>query len=357
MPTLNGLKNQLYALVEDQEALVHDARPWSQKRAEFDRREADVKALVEQVKALQAVDSHPFATGATDTPGAKSWAADVAARVTKSVNDYGVKAITTGGIDVPSIVDPTVPIPSLPARLLDLIPAKKVEGNEYEYLRQTVRTNNASTVADGGTKPTSVYTFEDESDRVRVLAHLSEPLPLRILSDHAEVEALLRTQMAEDLYLALEDQVMNGDGTGENLTGLATTTIQTQAYTTSVLTTLRKAHTKLVKSAENPTAWVLNPDDLEAIDLTLDGNDNFMGGIDAKIFQDLPRVSSTRVTAGTAYLGDWSLSRLYVREGGRLDADTSGDLFDKNQAKLRYEGRFGFAVLRPNAFIEIDLTA
>ena len=71
----------------------------------------------------------------------------------------------------------------------------------------------------------------------------------------------------------------------------------------------------------------------------------------------LPTVGSSVVPAGTAYLGDWNQSRLYVREAGRLDADVSGVLFEKNQVKLRYEGRFGFAVLRPNAFVEIDLTA
>jgi len=32
-------------------------------------------------------------------------------------------------------------------------------------------------------------------------------------------------------------------------------------------------------------------------------------------------------------------------------------LFEKNQVKLRYEGRYGFAVLRPSAFVEIDLAA
>ena len=38
-------------------------------------------------------------------------------------------------------------------------------------------------------------------------------------------------------------------------------------------------------------------------------------------------------------------------------ADVSGVLFEKNQVKLRYEGRYGFAVLRPSAFVEIDLAA
>ena len=104
---------------------------------------------------------------------------------------------------------------------------------------------------------------------------------------------------------------------------------------------------------------MLNHADLEAIDLTREdgATGGFMEGIDDKIFGDLPKIGSSVVPAGTAYLGDWNQARLYVREGGRLDADVSGVLFEKNQVKLRYEGRFGFAVLRPYAFVEIDLTA
>jgi len=160
--------------------------------------------------------------------------------------------------------------------------------------------------------------------------------------------------------LAIEKDALIGDGTGEHFTGLTETVgIQTQAFSTDVLISLRKAHTKLVASSETPTAWVLNWSDLEAIDLTREdgATGGFMAGIDQKIFGNLPTVGSSVIPAGTAYVGDWNQVRLYVREAGRLDADVSGDLFDKNQVKLRYEGRFGFAVLRPNAFAEVDLTA
>lgn len=290
-----------------------------------------------------------------------AWAAEVASRVTETVGSYGVKAITTGGIDIPQVLSGVTTSPVLQAgRVLDLLATTPLTGNEFEYLRQTARTNNADVVADNATKPTSVYTFEDETGRARVFAHLSEAIPQRYLADHEEIANILSTQMGEDLYRALEEDVLAGDGTGEHFTGIANTSgVLTQAYSTDVLTTLRKARTALETAAETPTAWVMNYADLEAIDLTREGGSTggFMEGIDAKIFGNLPRVASANVPAGFAYLGDWRQARLYVREQGRLDADMSGVLFEKNQVKLRYEGRFGFAVLRPSAFIKVDLTS
>jgi HK97 family phage major capsid protein len=326
-------------------------------RAKSQGEMADAKAFLKTLGA----DGPTFTAAHTSSLSRGVWAKEVARRVTQTAGEFGVKALSTGGIDVPQVVESVVTKPVEPARVLDLlINRRPLEGNEFEYLRQTVRTNNAAPVADGGTKPTSVYTFEDESDRARVFAHLSEAIPLRYLADHDELANVLQTQMAEDLFLAIEEDALIGDGTGEHFTGLATVAgVQAQAYATDVLTTLRKARTKLTTSGETPTAWVLNHADLEAIDLTREdgATGGFMDGIEDKIFGNLPRIGSSVVPAGVAYLGDWNQARLYVREGGRLDADVSGTLFEKNQVKLRYEGRFGFAVLRPNAFVEIDLTA
>ena len=46
-----------------------------------------------------------------------------------------------------------------------------------------------------------------------------------------------------------------------------------------------------------------------------------------------------------------------MREDATLAVDRSGELFTKNLVVLRLEGRFGLAIKRPNAFVEIDLTA
>jgi hypothetical protein len=79
-------------------------------------------------------------------------------------------------------VEPTISRIVRPSRLIDLLVNRKaLDGNAFEYFRQTVRTNNAATVPDNALKPTSVFTTAAVQDRARVVAHLSEPAPIRLL--------------------------------------------------------------------------------------------------------------------------------------------------------------------------------
>lgn len=364
-----NLKEKRKGLLAEAQGLINGA-----KAAGRDLTGPETDTVESLFKQIEGIDAQ-LAKGSSDmlaklsemtksdnpSPSRKgAWAGEVARRASEAMTTYGVKAITTGGIDIPQVITPIVHEVVEPTRVLDLLDVKPLEGNEFQYLRQTVRTSNAAVVADGATKPTSVYTWEEVTGRARVVAHLSEPIPLRYLADHDGLRDVLANQMAEDLYVALEGEALDGDGTGEHFTGLSLTSgIQVQPYTTDLITTLRKARTALSTVQVTPTAWVFNPLDLEAIDLLREdgATGGFLDGIDAKVFGNLPRVGSTRVPVGTAWLADWKQAVMFVREGGRLDADVSGDLFAKNQAKLRYEGRFGLAVMRPDSFVKVDLTA
>jgi len=100
----------------------------------------------------------------------------------------------------------------------------------------------------------------------------------------------------------------------------------------------------------------MSPTDVAALDLLMDTQNGFYGrDILSGLMGNLPVVTSTAIPAGTALLGDWSQSRLYVRQEAESAVDMTGDLFKTNAAVLRYEGRFAFAVLRPAAFTVVDL--
>lgn len=296
------------------------------------------------------------------TGAGSKWARQVAGKLITQADRHGVKALTTGSIDVPAVVEQVVQLPARPTRVLDLIPRRTLTEHTYQYLRQTVRTSNAAPVADGGTKPTSIYTVGEVEERSRVFAHLSQPFPNRYFADFVELIRLLDTQMREDLMLAVETSAISGDGTGENFTGILNVSgTLAQAWNTNLLTTTRKAMTLAEVNFQTPSAWVMNPTDWELIDQLAD-NDNryFFGGPAAmatKMLHGLPVVTSTAVTAGGAILGDWSQARLRVREDMRLDSDSSGTNFTTNQTVLRVEGRFAFDVTRPAAFVEVDLAA
>ncbi|MFZ4279240.1 phage major capsid protein [Streptomyces rhizosphaericola] len=293
--------------------------------------------------------------------GSRQWAQEAAQVLTKAAEKHGVKALTSGAVDAPTMVRTGLfAMPTNPARLLDLIVDRQsVPGNEYEYLRQTVRTDNAAAVADFATKPTSIYTVASIPDRVRVYAHLSEAIPLRLFADHKDLSGFLESEMSRGVLDALEADIVSGATGGQNVVGiLETSGVGTTAYNTSVPVTLRKARTAMENAHEAPTAWVLNPTDAEGLDLltTADGEYVVDGSGYVNVFGNIPKIVSTSVPAGTALLADWNQCRLIVRQGTTIDADHSGALFDTNTVKLRAEGRFGFAVNRPAAFRVIDLT-
>lgn len=314
-------------------------------------------------EAIWSGTGSPYLAGTARRDDKRDWANTVASEVVGAIRDHGIRgALTAGGIDVPSVVEPVVEHPAdAPRRVLELLVNRKpLDGNAFSFLRETVRTPQAAVVADGALKPTSTYTFTEVEDRARVVAHLSEAIPLRLIEDHGDLARVLQNQMAEDVWRALESECLTGDGTGEHFKGvLETSGIRAQAFATDPFVTLRTALTSSYTYGELPTAWVLHPTDLQTLDMARESGATgaFLAGIDVKVFGGLPVVTSTLVPVGTALLGDWEQARLYVRGQGRIDADTSGELFDKNQLKLRVEGRFGFAVLRPSAFMAIDLIA
>ncbi|PVB19106.1 phage major capsid protein [Mycobacteroides abscessus] len=296
------------------------------------------------------------------------WASRAATAVLAMGGTEG-RNVVSGSIDIPELVEIEVRPMARPQRLIDLLVNRKpLAENSFEYLRQTLRTNNAAPVPDGSLKPTSLLTATPITDRARVIAHLSEPVVIRLLEDHRELERWLHDEMVEGVLDALEQQVISGTGSGENMVGLLTVAGTTPVpFAVDKTTTLRKARTALQLLGEQPNAVVLNPHDAEDIDLTrwgaqggylTDGytdtnasSGNVFGG------NQIQRVISPSMPAGTAVVGDWEQLRLYVREATRLQIDTAGELFTHNQVIFRAEGRFGLGILRPSAFAIADLTA
>lgn len=370
---------------------LDELRRLQRERDDLDREQRTKEAILELGDAIGLDEQQASSAdggrvaGAVKTAPRSQWASTVAERMGKTASHTGVKALSTGSIDVPApLANEVVADPHHPRRLVDLLAERQTlaapadsgmgtGGNTFTYLRQTARDNQARPVYDGATKPTSTFTATEMEDRVRVLAHLSEPFPERYLSDYPALTRFLESEMQAGLLDGLESQILRGDGqvdeeTGlDNMTGLehlsGTVAVGWQG---SVLATLRRARREAEMLGETPTAWVMSPADLEQVDMLRDeaggaGTGSFLVGTGttaaANVFGGLPRLASHLVVPGTAYLADWTQLRLVVREQARLDADRSGELFQSNQVQLRCEARYGLAWLRSRAFTVINLTA
>ncbi|OBB89645.1 phage major capsid protein [Mycobacterium sp. 852002-30065_SCH5024008] len=336
----------------------------AEQRAEIERSGVN-NPLVQAIKA---------GGGSERTAGipVDGWARRVATQL--CARNAENRAISSGSLDIPNLVPPYVSALPWPKRLIDVLTNRLVAtSNVVEFFQQTVRTNNAAPVADLATKPTSTFTLTPVQDRCRVIAHLSEPVPVRYLQDVEQVQPFLSREMAQGVLAALEHQVVAGDGTGENMTGLlhqsGTTAVP---YQGDPLTTIRHSITQLQNLGEEPTGIALNPHDAETIDLERWGtaggllssgfdhpntvgygsSNNFFGPDD-----QVKRVVSPSVPAGTALVGDWSTCVLYLRESMSLMLNYWSDaLFSTNAFLLRCEMRTVAGFLRPQAFAIATIT-
>lgn len=286
-------------------------------------------------------------------------------RVAKAFYPEGRKAlIASGSVAVPpSFSRDIVTDPMRPQTIQAVVPRQQIDGtNNFAYLRQTVRTNNAAPVTPGDLKPTSIYTIERKEDHCRTVAHLSEPLNRNDLADAQFLMDFVEGELRYGLMLAEDQQILNGDGLSENMTGiLATTGVQTQAKgADDLLTCVRKAKTKLLANNFRATALVLHPNDYEDLELLKDSQGRFMMGDpavsgDAASVWSSPIVVTSAIPQGTGLMADFPMAtRLFIREEARIDvSENTSDDFSKNLVRARCESRLGLAVLRPLGAVKL----
>lgn len=264
-----------------------------------------------------------------------------------------------------------------PLRLRDVVTNLTTTSDTIEYVRQTSQTNNAAPVPEStttadpasmtvanGVKPESALAWAKVTTPVRTIAHWI-PLTKRALSDASQVRSIIDAFLRYGLEEELEDQMISGDGTGENLEGLANVSgVQAQPWDTNILTTLRKAKTKVrLVGRSMANAYLLNPADLENIDLLQDNEGRYyFGGPSAagtaNVLWGTPVVETEAIPAGTGYVGDFRKAVLWDREQSSITvSDSHANFFIRNMVAILAEMRAAFGIIQPNAFVEIDLTA
>jgi HK97 family phage major capsid protein len=265
--------------------------------------------------------------------------------------------------------------------LRDAISVRRTASDTVEYVVQTSHTNAAAPVpeatssavidgtevtdVDGGVKPEGAWAFARRTATVKTIAEWV-PATKRALADVGQLEGLINDELRADIAEEEEDQILLGDGTGENLPGILTTSgIQTQAWTTDIFTTVRKAITKArVVGRVAPNAVVLHPEEVEVIDLAREGagTGQFLGGgpfvLGPRTLWGLPIIESEAITAGRGLVGDFSKAVLWDREQTTVSiTDSHADFFIRNLVAILAEERVAFGVTRPTAFVDTDVRA
>lgn len=296
---------------------------------------------------------------------------------------FGKKDVVTGGSDTSAgaFVETDItgiyePLGRYPLNLRDLVSVRQTGSDTVEFVRQTVQSNAAAPVPEAnvatftgypgqvsGEKPESSIGFERVTENVKTIATWV-PATKRALSDAAQIRGLIDQELREDLAEELENQMLNGNGSGENFTGLAqTANTLSQPFNTDIPVTTRKAITNLAVNGKSiPTGWLFNPQDWETVELLKDSAGDYIYGGPINrgptTLWGVPVAQSFFQPQGTAWLGNWRKAVLWDREqAGITVSDSHADFFIRNLVAILAEMRAAFGVIRPSAFVEVDLGA
>lgn len=256
-----------------------------------------------------------------------------------------------------------------PLTIRDIVTVIPTDSDAIEYVQETSRVSGAAPVAEAtastgssGTKPEAGLVFDVRTTTIKTIAEWVAATT-RILADAPMLRGYIDQYLLYDLALELEDQIISGDGTGENFTGILNTVgIQTQAAPVAPASNLdgvRKAITQVeLNGRTRPTAVVLHPTDSQNLDLlkvNAEANrfvtDPFNYNPNSPIW-GLPRVVTDGITAGTYCVGDFRRAVLFNRQAAQIRVGTVNDDFIRNIVRVLAELRAGFAVLRPAAFVK-----
>jgi HK97 family phage major capsid protein len=253
--------------------------------------------------------------------------------------------------------------------IANLISNGTTNGDSVEYARISSTTNAAAPIAEAtavaglsGMAPESSIVMERAIAAVKELKHWL-PVTTRALSDAPELASLTDAFLRYGLAEELEDQILAGNGTGENMEGiLSVSGTLGQSFDTDIVTTLRKAITNVrVNGRARPTAVLLNPADNEQLDLLTVGAAGFVfggpTGPAVQSFFGLPRVESAAVPEGTAIIADFREAVLLSRSGVNVQlSNQHSDFFLRGLVAVLATARAAFFVRRPAAFCVAELS-
>lgn len=256
----------------------------------------------------------------------------------------------------------------------DLLGSSTIAGQAITYYVEGDRAGDFGMVAEAGQKPQIHYENPTPvTDRLKEIAGF-----IRISDDMVDDLPFLvneiNVRLLYDLSLKEEDQLLNGDGTGNNILGLLQRSgiqTETSAALGDNADALFRAITKVQNVAGmNPDGIIMNPADYQALRLERDGNGQYYGGGffagqygQGGIAWQLPvwglnTVVSPAVAKGTAIVGALNAaSTVYRRNGVQVESTNShADDFTNDRITIRAKERLALAVRRPSAIVKVTLS-
>jgi HK97 family phage major capsid protein len=246
----------------------------------------------------------------------------------------------------------------------DLMLQGETDRGTIEYYEETTFTNAAAEVAEGSAKAESAVGFTLRTETVRKIAHWI-PATDESLADVPMLESQIRGRLAFGVRRREEQQLLTGDGTAPNISGILDRSgLQTQAKGADPTPDAVYKAMQLVRGSAGagfaePTGVIFHPNDWTAIKLLRTTDGIYIWGSPAEEAADriwgLAVRQTTGMTENTALVGAFRPHAEVLRRTGiTVTLSTEhGTYFIENKVAILAEERLALAVYRPSAFCTV----
>jgi HK97 family phage major capsid protein len=219
-----------------------------------------------------------------------------------------------------------------------------------------------SPAPEASTKVENQLSFISLSERVRTIATWL-PASKQVISDLPELANFINSSLPYYINLGEEQQLLSGDGTGENLHGLIP---QSAAFQSSLLPGggtridyIGACIEQIQTSKElSPSFVILHPTDWWRMRLQKDSLGRYILGdpqssVAARLF-DLLVIPTTSMSVGVFLVGSGNSAASEIRDRQELVVEVStehANFFTQNLIAIRAEKRLCLLVKRPNSYV------
>jgi HK97 family phage major capsid protein len=253
--------------------------------------------------------------------------------------------------------------------ILDFVPMGRTTSDLVRYTKEDTFTGAAAETPQNTTKPESSITFTPTNSEVKTIPTFLK-MSKQLMDDAPAVESYINSRLRHNVRQRLDSQIINGDGTGDNLSGIVANSTAVLVGSAANGFDYSNIGKYAVETSDyQPDFWFVNPADwgasfervkrgaADAAYVGSSGSVTYVNNGLTPLLWGLPVVTSNAVPAGTVIGGSRDAMMLWMRDDVQVQAfEQDEDNVQKNLITIRAEMRAAFTVFRDEALITLDLS-
>lgn len=258
-----------------------------------------------------------------------------------------------------------VPGAFLPLNVYRSLPQFQTGTDSVVLMRENSFTNNARGQTEGAEKAQSAITFNKYNVAIETIAHWLK-VSKQLLADSPAVVSYIETRLRFGVEAAVDNQLMNGNGTSPNLSGLLDSgnyTVYTPTSGDNLIQAINRAKYQLWAIGYIADTVYVNPADWGAQEIERENGSTGMylygapGTISGLNPFGIRVVITPRITAGTFLVGQTAVATgVWNRSGTVIEMGYEDNDFTSNLVTVLGEVRLGLGVTVPAAMLGGEFT-